>query len=117
MRLRHTLGAALGTLALLAATPTPASATAGYVTYLYDGIGGKPTFGKITGPDSRVCIEIPEIEAKKGTDAWKFENNTESNVFLFPEDSCGGTHIEVRAGGKADPKFKFRSVYFAHTNT
>ncbi|MFC8126154.1 hypothetical protein [Streptomyces sp. NPDC057302] len=116
MRLRHAVGATLGALTLLATVPASAAAVDGYATYAY-GDSANPQFGKLDDIEGRMCIEIPEVESGKSVDAWKFANKTPSNVFLFPEAECQGVHTVVNAGGTPDSGVKFRSVYFAQTNT
>jgi hypothetical protein len=116
MRLRHTVGAAVGALALVVTLPTSAQAVEGYATYSW-GTEENPKFGKLDNPEGRVCINIPEVESGKSAYAWNFKNNTPSNLFLFPDDECQGDHTSVNAGGKPDSKLKFKSLYFRLTNT
>ncbi|MFI1678909.1 hypothetical protein [Streptomyces sp. NPDC020607] len=111
MRLRHTIGAALGALVLTTALPTSAEATMGYVTYKI-GAPGPAGSVKLDYPKSTECIEIPEVEAGKSEHAWGLDNNTYSQAWLFPEDECGGDRLVVKAGAKDTTDFKFKSIYF-----
>ncbi|MEY9943659.1 hypothetical protein [Kitasatospora sp. GAS1066B] len=116
MRLRHSLGAALGALALTAALPMPAHADNGYLAYKY----GDPLFPKqakngtypdnLTMPEA-VCIEIPEVENKPLQFAWAPSNHTASYLYVFTEEECLGVKTKVEAGQRLGSNIKFKSIY------
>ncbi|MGW1767694.1 hypothetical protein ACWCQL_27035 [Streptomyces sp. NPDC002073] len=109
MRLRRSLGATLGALALGVALPVTADATLGSATCQY---GDPAQKGQPDAPDSRECIEVPEVGPGQSTDAWEFENNTFAEACLFPEAGCQGERTQVPKGEKATADLKFRSVHF-----
>ncbi|MFI0976806.1 hypothetical protein ACH4SP_07230 [Streptomyces sp. NPDC021093] len=94
------------------AVPNSAAAADGHAFYSW-GDPANPQQTKLEDPDSRVCLEVAEVEAGKSKDAWKFKNWTSSKVMLFSEGECTGTRTDVGVGGDADPNVKFRSLYFS----
>lgn len=111
MRIRHTVGAALGALALIVTIPTSAHAADGNFHYNY-GLPGSTKSSQLENPDSRVCINIPEVEDKPLQDGFSPNNYTTSEAWLFLEEDCGGPHTALVQGAKDGPLRLFKSVYF-----
>ncbi|MFI1170049.1 hypothetical protein [Streptomyces melanogenes] len=115
MRLRPTLGAALGALALLVTLPAaPAHADAGYILYKY-GNPLQPNKAKdgrypdgVDIPDNE-CIEIPEVEGKPLQHAWAPDNQSQSDIFVYTEPECLGVRTRVRVGQKLGNLVLFKS--------
>ncbi|MGW3685522.1 hypothetical protein [Streptomyces sp. NPDC005125] len=61
MRLRTTVAAALGALALVVTLPTSASATVGVFAYRYTGLDGTPQIAELVNPPSGDCVTLPEV--------------------------------------------------------
>lgn len=61
MRLRTTVAAALGALALVVTLPTSASATVGFFAYSYTGLDGTPQIAELINPPSGECVTLPEV--------------------------------------------------------
>lgn len=110
MRLRHTIGAALGALALLVTIPTPAHAIDGFFQYKYGSLTN-PSSGQLEDPSAQECINIPEIEGKL-LDARAPKNLTANTVNLFPLGDCEGVHTTLGPGQEAGNLRLFRSVLF-----
>ncbi|MFE4058472.1 hypothetical protein ACFXP3_19640 [Streptomyces sp. NPDC059096] len=113
MRLRTTLAAALGAVALLVALPGPASAAEGTFSYVYTDIAGEPRLGVLVNPESRECITIPEAAGEYVPPAHSPRNRTGSSATVFTGPDCDGEHYTLRPGGSASARLKLRSVVFS----
>ncbi|WP_432064968.1 hypothetical protein [Streptomyces sp. C10-9-1] len=113
MRLRSTLTAGLGALALLVALPaSPASAATGDFAYAYAGPGGITLNGTLADPESGVCIDVPETV---GNDVPAFapRNRTDATATVFLEAGCeGDTYFVMNPGQNLGHRLQFRSVAF-----
>ncbi|MFJ7194940.1 MULTISPECIES: hypothetical protein [unclassified Streptomyces] len=115
MRLRSTVAAALGALALIVAVPTSAGAATGDFRYTYTGLDGSPQFGFLVDPPSRMCITLPEVADPGSTNPahtpWNF---TDSSATVFSGPDCEGDYFTLRPnGGHASERLKLRSVVFS----
>ncbi|WP_053654598.1 hypothetical protein [Streptomyces sp. MMG1121] len=114
MRLRHTVGAALGALALLVTLPTPADAATGFVLFQYgDPLLPKSTWqsGQLENPPADgVCYNLPEVQ---GHPLWFGigPNNAmaEETVYVFTEVDCLGVRTKVDPGVKKGNNVIFKS--------
>ncbi|MFE6667788.1 hypothetical protein ACFVFH_30055 [Streptomyces sp. NPDC057697] len=115
MRLRSTVAAALGALALIAAVPTSAGAATGDFTYVYTGLDGSAQTGFLVDPESRVCITLPEVADPASTNpAHSPLNLTGSTATVFAGPDCEGPYFTLRPhGGHASERLKLRSVVFS----
>ncbi|MFD6432437.1 hypothetical protein [Streptomyces venezuelae] len=111
MRLRYTIGSALGALALIVAIPTSAHAEATGIFYYKYGDPANPQESNLTSPATQTCIVIPEVDGKD-IDAFDVDNKTDKRAWLFSDDDCFGNKTEVAAQGGTDKTTKFKSVYF-----
>ncbi|MFE7128883.1 hypothetical protein [Streptomyces sp. NPDC057617] len=112
MRLRHTLAAAAGALALLVSVPGSASAAEGEFSYLFTGMDGRPTKGMLIDPPSGVCVTLPEVAGEYVPPAHSPRNGTASVATVFTGADCDGYHYRLRPGGSASERLKMRSVVF-----
>ncbi|MFB7848142.1 MULTISPECIES: hypothetical protein [unclassified Streptomyces] len=115
MRLRSTVAAALGALALVVALPASAHAATGDFSYTYTGLDGSPRVGFLIDPPSRVCITLPEV-ADPGSSypAHTPQNLTDSSATVFTGPGCQGDYFTLRPdGGHASSRLKLRSVVFS----
>ncbi|MEV6418718.1 hypothetical protein [Streptomyces sp. NPDC051662] len=112
MRLRSTLAAAVGALALLVSVPGSASAAEGEFTYVYTDIAGKPRVGGLVDPDSWVCVTIPEAAGEYVPPAHTPRNHTKATALVFTGPDCDGEEYTLRPGGSASEHHKLRSVLF-----
>ncbi|WP_371096183.1 hypothetical protein [Streptomyces sanglieri] len=85
MRLRSTVAAAFGALALLVAVPTSAGAATGDFSYTYTGLDGSPRVGFLFDPPSRMCITLPEVPVASRT-----HHATPTPVRAAPRPCRGG---------------------------
>lgn len=112
MRLRTTLAATVGALALIVSVPGSASAAVGEFTYVYIDIAGKPRVGGLVDPDSWVCITIPEAAGEYVPPARSPHNHTAAAALVFTGPHCDGDEYIIRPGGSASERLKLRSVFF-----
>ncbi|MET9659336.1 hypothetical protein [Streptomyces sp. NPDC006510] len=115
MRLRSTVAAAFGALALIVAVPTSAGAATGDFTYAYTGLDGAPRLGYLVDPPSRMCITLPEVADPNSSNPahtpWNF---TDSSATVFTDPGCEGDYFTLRPdGGHAGSRLKLRSVVFS----
>ncbi|MFE7354322.1 hypothetical protein ACFU8Q_14220 [Streptomyces sp. NPDC057543] len=115
MRLRSTVAAAFGALALIVALPTSAGAASGDFTYMYSGLDGSPRLGFLIDPPSRMCITLPEVADPASSNPahtpWNF---TDSSATVFTGADCMGDYFTLRPeGGHASSRLKLRSVVFS----
>ncbi|WP_326742155.1 hypothetical protein [Streptomyces sp. NBC_01768] len=115
MRLRSTVAAAFGALALLVAVPTSAGAAIGDFSYTYTGLDGSPQVGFLFDPPSRMCITLPEVaDPNSSYPAHTPQNFTDSSATVFTGPDCNGDYFTLRPhGGHAGSRLKLRSVVFS----
>ncbi|MET9557087.1 hypothetical protein [Streptomyces sp. NPDC006645] len=115
MRLRTTVAATVGALALVITLPTSAGAAEGDFTYRHNNnqAGIAQTAGLID-PQSRECITLPEVEDARSAPAHSPRNNTDATATVFAGVDCEGPHFSLRPnGGHASERLKVRSVVFS----
>lgn len=114
MRLRTSVAATVGALALVIALPASAGAAEGDFTYQHlDGTGAAQT-SVLLDPQSRECITLPEVENERTAPAHSPRNNTDATATVFTGVDCEGEHFSLRPnGGKASERLKVRSVVFS----
>ncbi|MEU1119730.1 MULTISPECIES: hypothetical protein [unclassified Streptomyces] len=113
MRLRHTLAAALGALALVVTLPTSASAAAGAFSYRFVGLDGHPQSVTLHDPLSPGCVVLPEVADPDSSEpAFAPHNNTDEWAMVFTEPDCTGDSWTLRPhGNPASDRLELRSVY------
>ncbi|WP_369383055.1 hypothetical protein [Streptomyces sp. cg36] len=107
MRLRHSLAAALGAVALIVTLPASAHATEG--DFLYTGPLGKAH--KLTDPASGECINLPE-PVNALLPAHSPQNKTTATATVYLKQDCEGTSTVMTPGQMLGSSTKFRSVLF-----
>ncbi|MEW2488209.1 hypothetical protein [Streptomyces sp. NPDC048411] len=115
MRLRTTVAAALGALALVVTLPTSADAASGDFLYRFTGLDGTPQYAGLIDPASRECITLPEVadpgSSNPADSPWNF---TDSTATVFTDPDCEGAFFTLRPfGGHASKRLKLRSVVFS----
>nr|WSZ95394.1 hypothetical protein OH820_06770 [Streptomyces sp. NBC_00857] len=120
MRLRSTLAAVVGAVALLVSVPgsssassSASSAAVGEFHYVYTDIAGHPQPGKLVNPPSRRCITIPEAAGEYVPPAHSPRNLTKSTATVFTGLRCDGEHYTLDPGKSASSRLKLRSVVFS----
>ncbi|MET8589338.1 hypothetical protein [Streptomyces sp. NPDC005078] len=115
MRLRSTVAAALGALALVVTLPTSASATVGFFAYSYTGLDGTPQIAELINPPSGECVALPEVaDPNSSNPAGSPWNYTVSTATVFTGPDCDGDSFTLRpVGGHASERLKLRSVVFS----
>ncbi|MFI0982951.1 hypothetical protein ACH4SP_38810 [Streptomyces sp. NPDC021093] len=113
MRLRRSVGAALGALALVIALPTSASAATGDFSYKFVGLDGTPQSATLQDPESPACITLPEVaDPDSSKPAFAPHNDTDVWVMVFTEPGCTGDSWILRPhGNPATDRLKLRSVF------
>ncbi|MFH8472869.1 hypothetical protein [Streptomyces sp. NPDC018000] len=115
MRLRSTVAAAFGALALIVAVPTSAGAATGYFGYTYSGLDGSPQVAYLVDPPSRECITLPEVgDPNSSSPARAPRNYTDATATVFTGPDCDGDYFTLRPrGGHASSRLMLRSVVFS----
>ncbi|MFI6639257.1 hypothetical protein [Streptomyces sp. NPDC050504] len=113
MRLRHTVAAALGALALVVTLPTSASAATGDFSYKFVGLDGSPQSATVHDPAGPGCVTIPEVaDPGSSSPAFAPHNDTDSWVIVFTEPDCTGDSWTLRPHGRpASDRLLLRSVF------
>ncbi|MFE0255893.1 hypothetical protein [Streptomyces sp. NPDC059010] len=113
MRLRRTLGAALGAVALVVTLPASASAATGDFSYKFTGLDGSPQSVTLHDPPSPGCIPLAEVADPGSSEpAFAPHNDTDTWVMVFTEPDCTGDSWTLRPHGQpASDRLKLRSVY------
>lgn len=114
MRLRHSVAAALGALALVVTLPASASAATGQFSYQYVGLDGKPQSATLHDPPSGECVTLAEVADPDASEpAFAPHNDTDEYALVFTEPDCTGDSWTLRPHGRpATDRLKLRSVYF-----
>ncbi|MHC5906003.1 hypothetical protein ACVNF4_19170 [Streptomyces sp. S6] len=113
MRIRTTLAAAAGALALLVAVPTSASAATGQFFYSYSGLNGAPQVTALANPPGAQCVTLPEVaDPGASSPAHALRNDTDATAVGFENPDCTGGMFTVlpHAWG---PGLPLRSVLFS----
>ncbi|ATL27012.1 hypothetical protein [Streptomyces formicae] len=113
MRLRTTVAAALGALALVITLPTSASAATGDFSYRFTGLDGTPQSATLQDPQSPGCVVLPEVADPGSSEpAFAPHNDTDVWVMVFTEPNCTGDSWTLRPhGNPATDRLKLRSVF------
>ncbi|MFF7353867.1 hypothetical protein ACFZA1_14610 [Streptomyces filipinensis] len=113
MRLRHTVAAALGALALVVTLPSSASAATGDFSYKFVGLDGSPQSVTLHDPVSPGCITLAEVADPGSSEpAFAPHNDTDVWVMVFTEPDCTGDSWTLRPHGRpASDRLKLRSVF------
>ncbi|MEV7275382.1 hypothetical protein [Streptomyces sp. NPDC093111] len=114
MRLRHSLAAACGALALTAVLATPAHAATGDFGYKVVGQNGAPILVTLHDPESGECITLPEVADPNSSEpAFAPHNDTDAWALVFTGPECTGDEWRLRPHGRpASDRLKLRSVVF-----
>ncbi|MFE0174821.1 hypothetical protein ACFWZ2_21105 [Streptomyces sp. NPDC059002] len=113
MRLRTTLAAALGALALVVTLPASASAATGDFSYQFVGLNGSPQSVTLHDPVSPGCIPLAEVADPGSSEpAFAPHNDTDEWVMVFTGPDCTGDSWTLRPHGHpATDRLKLRSVF------
>ncbi|MDI3405770.1 hypothetical protein [Streptomyces cavernicola] len=113
VRLRHTLAASGGALALTAVLAAPAHAATGEFNYVHLGLTG-PQSHTLYNPPSGTCVQIPEAaDPYSSLPAVAPHNDTDSVAVVFTEPDCTGDSWTLRPhGNPATDQLELRSVVF-----
>ncbi|GHH75553.1 hypothetical protein GCM10018793_19170 [Streptomyces sulfonofaciens] len=110
MRLRSTLTAAVGSLALVLALPAAAHAASGSFSYVY-GSGAGEYLSALVDPPSRQCLAIP---VPGPSAARSPRNTTDATATVYTGAGCTGASYVLRAyDGQGSPLVGVRSVMFS----
>ncbi|SOE06813.1 hypothetical protein [Streptomyces sp. Ag109_G2-15] len=114
MRLRNTVAAACGAIALTAVLATPAQAATGDFTYKFIGLNGQPQAATLYDPASDECITLPEVADPDASEpAFAPHNDTDAFALVFTGTDCSGDSWSLRPHGRpATDRLKLRSVVF-----
>ncbi|MFB7517616.1 hypothetical protein [Streptomyces sp. NPDC056144] len=114
MRLRSSLTAVCGALALTAALAAPAHAATGEFHYRFVGISGDPQTGTLYDPPSGECVTIPEAADPGSSEpAFAPHNDTDAYAVVFTGTDCTGDQWTLRPHGRpASDRLLLRSVVF-----
>jgi len=114
MRIRTTLVAAAGAMALLVAVPTSASAATGHFLYTYSGLNGSPQLAALTDPAGEQCVTLPEVaDPGASSPAHALRNDTDATAVGFENPDCTGDLFTVDPHSWAAPGLSLRSVLFS----
>lgn len=97
------------------AVPQSASAALGEFQYTYVGSDGNTHFRILLDPDSRECINLPEVsDPATSQPAHSPRNPTASTATVFTDPDCDGDFFSLRPlTGRGSERLKFRSVVFS----
>ncbi|MFJ4832115.1 hypothetical protein ACIP79_19770 [Streptomyces sp. NPDC088747] len=114
MRLRHSLAAACGALALTAALAAPAHAATGDFGYRFTGMNGQPQDVTLHDPASSECVTLQEAaDPDASGPAFAPHNDTDEFAIVFTGPDCTGDSWTLRPHGRpATDRLKLRSVVF-----
>ncbi|MEU8539274.1 hypothetical protein AB0C52_04615 [Streptomyces sp. NPDC048717] len=114
MRLRHTVTATCGALALAAVLAAPAFAAQGDFGYRFAGPDGKPRSAVLHHPETGKCVTLPEVADQGASEpAFAPHNDTDAPALVFTGRDCGGDSWKLRPHGRpATDRLKLRSVLF-----
>ncbi|WP_225803154.1 hypothetical protein [Streptomyces sp. NK15101] len=114
MRLRRSVAAVCGALALTAALASPAHAATGDFGYSFAGLDGEPQRGTLHDPARGECLTVPEAADPGASEpAFAPHNDTDEYAMVFTGTDCSGDHWTLRPHGRpATDRLKLRSVLF-----
>lgn len=114
MRLRTSVAATVGALALVVTLPTSAGAAQGQFTYQHVNRVGVAETSGLLNPQSRECLTLPEVDNARTAPAHSPRNDTNATATVFAGVDCEGPHFSLRPnGGHASERLKVRSVVFS----
>ncbi|MET4920873.1 hypothetical protein P3L51_00560 [Streptomyces sp. PSRA5] len=114
MRLRTSVAATVGALALVITLPASAGAAEGDFTYQHNDQAGIAQTSGLMDPQSRECITLPEVQDEQSAAAHSPRNNTDATATVFEGADCEGLHFSLQPnGGQASEQLKVRSVVFS----
>ncbi|MEU6127303.1 hypothetical protein [Streptomyces sp. NPDC047123] len=113
MRLRHSVAAALGALALVVTLPTSASAATGDFSYSFVGLDGSHRTVTLHDPLSPGCTTLAEVaDPAASGPAVAPHNDTDTWAIVFTEPDCTGDSWTLRPHGRpTSDRLTLRSVY------
>ncbi|MFI9150258.1 hypothetical protein [Streptomyces sp. NPDC053367] len=112
MRIRHTVAAVCGALALTAVLAAPADAAAGDFSYRFLAANGDVRSATLQDPLTETCVTLPEV-ADPGTSVPAFapHNDTGDYALVFTGPNCTGESWLLRPHGRpATDLLTLRSV-------
>lgn len=115
MRLRSSIVATLGAVGLVLSIPGAASAAdsaRGDFVYRY-GSPDAPHIGNLRDPETRVCINLPEVTDLNYDPAFHPENQTDSTATAWTGPDCTGDYNSINPYKSRNVSFKLRSVIFS----
>ncbi|MFJ9818451.1 hypothetical protein ACIRU3_24955 [Streptomyces sp. NPDC101151] len=114
MRLRNTVAAACGAIALTAVLATPAHAATGDFGYKVVGLNGEPVAVTLHDPPSGECVTLAEVADPSASEpAFAPHNDTDAFAVVFTGADCTGNSWTLRPHGlPATDRLKLRSVLF-----
>lgn len=114
MRIRHSVAASLGALALVLTLSAPADAATGTFVYTYSGLDGSAQTATLENPPSGECITLPEVaDPSSSSPAHSPLNRTDTTAVVFTDPGCEGDSFRLRPiGGHGSERLKLRSVLF-----
>ncbi|MDQ8705197.1 hypothetical protein RCO28_22250 [Streptomyces sp. LHD-70] len=113
MRLRNTLAAAGGALALTAVLAGPAHAATGDFSYSYIGANGARQSATLHNPENGMCQNLPEVGSPQAPPAFAPHNSTDAYAMVFTGPNCSGDSWTLRPHGRpATDRLTLRSVVF-----
>ncbi|MFF0480773.1 hypothetical protein [Streptomyces sp. NPDC004435] len=113
MKLRTTLGATVGALALILSTAGSAQAAQGEFHYKYVDGYGQERHVTLHDPHGGKCINLHAVGDDEELPGYGPHNNTDAAVTLYVGASCQGAEWRLKAHGKpAKDTLEVRSVRF-----
>ncbi|QMU76958.1 hypothetical protein GXW83_15805 [Streptacidiphilus sp. PB12-B1b] len=116
MRLRHAAVAAAAAFALALSLPGQAMAADsahGDFLYQYKDIVGVTQVGRLVDPDTRVCINLPEVLPEGMTSAFHPENQTDATATVWTGADCTGDYTTMNPFTTLPDSQLLRSVIFS----
>jgi hypothetical protein len=114
VRLRHSVAAACGALALTAVLAAPAHAATGDFGYQVVGMNGEPISVALHDPATGECVTLAEVADPDASEpAFAPHNDTDETAIMFTGPDCSGDSWTLRPHGRpATDRLKLRSVVF-----
>ncbi|MFI6645345.1 hypothetical protein [Streptomyces sp. NPDC050504] len=111
MRPPHTLGTALGALALVLTLPASAHAVDGNLHYKY-GDPQSPSHGQLNDPTANRCYNTTELDGHPET-AFGPYNQTGAYLAVYSEEDCQGTKVILKPATESGDLVTFKSLVYA----
>ncbi|MFE6225018.1 MULTISPECIES: hypothetical protein [unclassified Streptomyces] len=113
MKLRSTLGASLGALALVLSTAGSAHAAQGEFHYKYVDGFGQERHVTLHDPHSGKCVNLYAVGDEDALPGYGPHNNTDTAVTVYVGAGCEGDSWRLKAHGKpAKDTLELRSLRF-----